>query len=84
MKKKIIISAIASVIVLAAVITAVVFISNAAVKGSAEERLTAANALQEDGKLTKAENTYKSILEEDSGNKDAAIGLADVYVKKGK
>ena len=84
MNKKLIIGSIAGVVSVAMIITAAVFISNSAASGTVEERGEAAKSFVEEGKLTKAANTYESILEEDSSNMEAAIGLADVYSEKGK
>ncbi|MBR2180590.1 MAG: DUF5050 domain-containing protein [Oscillospiraceae bacterium] len=83
MNKKLIIGTAAGILLLAAIIFAIIFISTAPAGGSVQERETAAQALTDRGKLTKAANTYKSILKDDSANRDAAIKLSDVYVQKG-
>jgi len=84
MNKKLIIGAGIGVVAAAAVAVAVVLISNSAVGGTLEERKIAAETLVEEGKLTKAANTYESVLKDDSGNKDASLALADVYAEKRK
>lgn len=87
MKKKLIIGIISGVCGIAIIIGAVfgiMAIANAPASGTAEERLSAADSLADEGKLTKAENTYESIIEENGAEKEASLGLADVYMKQGK
>ena len=87
MKKKLIIGIISGVCGIAIIIGAVfgiMAIVNAPAGGTAEERLSAADSLADEGKLTKAENTYESIIEENGAEKEASLGLADVYMKQGK
>ena len=82
MKKKIIIISAAAVILIAGIICAVSVIGNLPATGSVSERESAAESLVGSGKTKKAENTYKSILSEDSANKNAALGLAGIYSSK--
>ena len=83
MNKKLIIGICAALIVVAVAVMAAVLVSSSALDGTAEERISGAEALVEEGKLAKAENTYKSVIEENAADKEAASGLADVYVQKG-
>lgn len=83
MNKKLIIGISAGVLVLAAVVLAIVFIMTAPAGGTVQEREAAAEALVSGGKLTKAANTYESILKDEADNKSASLALSDVYVEKG-
>ena len=83
MKKNLIIGISTGAVALAAAVFAVVFISTSAVGGTVSEREAAAEELVDNGKLTKAANTYESILKDEADNKPAALSLSDVYIQKG-
>ena len=83
MNKKLIIGISAGVLALAASVFAIVFTLTAPAGGTVQERETAAEFLVNNGKLTKAANTYESILKDEAGNKSASLALSDVYVQKG-
>ena len=87
MKKKLIIGIIAGICGIAVIVGAVfgiMAIVNSPAGGTAEEKLSAAQTLADEGKLTKAENTYESVIEEIGAEKEASLGLAEVYMQKGK
>ena len=66
MKKKVILITAIAILLAALVACGIYFISTAAAGGSIEERRAAADTFVEEGKIKKAENTYKSIIKEDS------------------
>ncbi len=86
MKKKIIVltAIIVLVAVAVAVSAAVSFSMNKAVEGTIEERLSAAEQLSEEGKIKKAENTYKSVLKETPTDVVALEKLVDLYIGQKK
>ena len=84
MKRKVIIGSAAGAVIIAAAIVGTVAISNSPVSGTVEERYSAAEKLAEEGRLTKAANTYESIVKEDRKNVDAVIALSETYTEKNK
>ena len=86
MKKKIIVlTAIIVLVAVAVAVSAAVSSSmNKAVEGTIEERLSAAEQLSEEGKIKKAENTYKSVLKETPTDVVALEKLVDLYIGQKK
>lgn len=81
MKKKVILITAIAILLAALVACGIYFISTAAAGGSLEERRAAADTFVEEGKIKKAENTYKSIIKEDPEDVATSKKLSELYLK---